>query len=184
MLERCELLCNKQGQPLLAHGRSGRWAPGGRCWGLRLELVLLGKPVWWHACAAGAAPYGTIHGNVRALPILLKGPSACPPASCIRSYTDSKRVLVPMIHGQALLPDLKITGAGSACCRGPCSTAGKGSAACCWGACALQLAGTAAALLCRPHTCPAVVLACFSCPRLHSHPNSSTPLPQTRVRRC
>lgn len=24
VLERCELLCNKQGQPLLAHGRSGR----------------------------------------------------------------------------------------------------------------------------------------------------------------
>ena len=26
VLERCELLCNKQGQPLLAHGRSGRCA--------------------------------------------------------------------------------------------------------------------------------------------------------------
>lgn len=57
VLERCELLENKQGQPLLAHGRSG-------------------------------------------------------------SYTDSKRVLVPMIHGQALLPDLKITDSSEALLTG------------------------------------------------------------------
>lgn len=56
-LEHCELLENKQGQPLLAHGRSG-------------------------------------------------------------SYTDSKRVLVPMIHGQALLPDLKITDSSEALLTG------------------------------------------------------------------
>ena len=56
-LERCEILANKQGQPLLAHGRSG-------------------------------------------------------------SYTDSKRVLVPMIHGQALLPDLKITDSSEALLTG------------------------------------------------------------------
>jgi hypothetical protein len=56
-VERCELLANKQGQPLLAHGRSG-------------------------------------------------------------SYTDTKRVMVPMIHGQALLPDLKITDSSEALLTG------------------------------------------------------------------
>lgn len=56
-IERCELLTNKQGQPLLAHGRSG-------------------------------------------------------------SYTDTKRVMVPMIHGQALLPDLKITDSSEALLTG------------------------------------------------------------------
>ena len=56
-IERCELLANKQGQPLLAHGRSG-------------------------------------------------------------SYTDTKRVMVPMIHGQALLPDLKITDSSEALLTG------------------------------------------------------------------
>ena len=56
-LERCELLVNKAGHALLAHGRSG-------------------------------------------------------------CYTDSKRVLVPMIHGQALLPDLKITDSSEALLTG------------------------------------------------------------------
>eukprot|EP00887_Chlorella_sp_A99_P003348 scaffold26.g3348.t1 len=56
-LEECQLLLNKQGQPLLAHGRSG-------------------------------------------------------------AYTDGKRMLVPMIHGQAILPDLKVTNSSEALLQG------------------------------------------------------------------
>lgn len=56
-LEDCQLLVNKAGQPLLAHGRSG-------------------------------------------------------------SYSDEQRVVVPMIHGQAMLPDLKVTDSSEALLTG------------------------------------------------------------------
>ncbi|GAB4816111.1 hypothetical protein N2152v2_003157 [Parachlorella kessleri] len=56
-IEDCLLLLNKQGQPLLAHGRSG-------------------------------------------------------------TYTDDKRIVIPMIHGQAILPDLKITDSSEALLTG------------------------------------------------------------------
>jgi hypothetical protein len=56
-LEGCQLLVNKAGQPLLAHGRSG-------------------------------------------------------------SYTDDSQVVVPMIHGQAMLPDLKVTDSSEALLTG------------------------------------------------------------------
>ena len=45
VLERCELLCNKQGQPLLAHGRSGRCA---------CERVLSGAFPRWRPLLATA----------------------------------------------------------------------------------------------------------------------------------
>eukprot|EP00887_Chlorella_sp_A99_P000045 scaffold16.g45.t1 len=56
-LEECQLLLNKQGQPLLAHGRSG-------------------------------------------------------------TYTDDKRMLVPMIRGQSILPDPKVTDSSEALLQG------------------------------------------------------------------
>lgn len=101
----------------------------------------LAWPMGWHGAAvaamprfcrtiprSAACPCCAAHMCTHSLMSINTCPSALLKTRC--SYTDSKRVLVPMIHGQALLPDLKITGArlaadfgGVGRCRCPASLA-------------------------------------------------------------
>lgn len=66
-----------------------------------------------HTANIAVLRFGRWHGGRLYLGLMTPFP-AHPPSQLFCSYTDSKRVLVPMIHGQALLPDLKITGESSA----------------------------------------------------------------------
>lgn len=99
----------KQGGCTLPSGFAHNLHPLGECAG---TAVLPLPPCHASAVPALALPpahHAVLHACAHSLMSINTCPSALLKMRC--SYTDSKRVLVPMIHGQALLPDLKITGA-------------------------------------------------------------------------
>ena len=98
-LDACELLHNKQGQPLLAHGRSGSYS----------DVKRVVVPMIVSACA----PPARVPAAHR-VPMLPCSSTASPPLFSPPPPPPSSSLQ----HGQAVLPDLKVTDSSEALLTG------------------------------------------------------------------